>query len=172
VTEKTNLTLHIAVLTISDTRSLDDDVSGAWLATALLQQGHVLHSRKIVRDDVYHIRAVLSALIADDSCHVVVCTGGTGFTGRDSTPEAITPLLDKHMPGFGEVFRMLSFADVGASTMQSRALAGIANATFIFALPGSRGACQLAWDQLISPQLNANSKPCNLVDLIPRLRER
>ncbi len=165
-------TLNCAVLTISDTRTLDDDVSGALLATLLAEDGHELADRQIVRDDVYAIRAVVSAWIADENINVVLTTGGTGFTGRDSTPEALTPLFDKTIDGFGELFRQISFDEIGASTIQSRAVGGMANATFVFALPGSRNAVRTAWRKVLSAQLNIDTKPCNFVELIPRLKER
>jgi molybdopterin adenylyltransferase len=163
--------LRIAVLCLSDTRSLATDTSGDYLVAALASAGHILHERGIEKDDRYALRARVSAWIADANCDVVLLTGGTGFTGRDSTVEAIEPLLDKLMPGFGEVFRWLSYQDIGSSALQSRAFAGVANGTFVFALPGSTGACKLAWESLICDQLNASTKPCNLVALIPRLRE-
>ena len=162
----------IAILTLSDTRTLADDSSGNFLAQAVTRAGHKLVERALLADDRYQIRSKISAWISDAAVDVIVCTGGTGFTGRDSTLEAIQPLLDKEMPGFGEVFRALSFADLGSSALQSRAFAGVANGTFIFALPGSSGACRLAWDQLICAQLDARTKPCNLVALMPRLLER
>ena len=162
----------IAVLTLSDTRTLADDSSGNFLVQAIAGAGHRLVERALLPDNRYQIRAKISAWISDPAVDVIVCTGGTGFTGRDSTVEAIQPLLDKEMPGFGEVFRALSFAEIGSSALQSRAFAGVANATFIFALPGSSGACRLAWDQLISVQLDARVKPCNLIALMPRLLEQ
>ena len=164
--------VSIAILTLTDSRTLDTDTSGNWLSAAIAEAGHRLYARAILPDDRYLIRAQLSQWIADPGCNVVLCTGGTGFTGRDSTVEAIAPLLDKEMPGFGEVFRALSFSEIGSSALQSRALAGVANATFIFALPGSSGACRLAWEQLISAQLDSRTKPCSLVALMPRLLER
>lgn len=163
--------LSIAVLCVSDSRSLDNDTSGAYLAEVLQAAGHSLARREISRDDLYRIRAIVANWIAEPSIDAVLVTGGTGFTGRDSTPEAISPLLDKEMPGFGEMFRMLSWHDIGTSTMQSRALAGVANKTFVFCLPGSSSACRLAWEQLIRAQLDSNTKPCNLAALIPRLDE-
>ena len=166
------LPLSLCVLTVSDTRSAADDTSGDWLAAALAEAGHALHERAIVRDDVYAMRAVVSRWIADDAVHGILVSGGTGFTGRDSTPEALQPLLDKAMPGFGEMFRVLSFDEIGTSTLQSRAFAGIANATFVFALPGSTSACRTAWEKLIRAQLDARTKPCNLANLRPRLREK
>ena len=166
------VTVAIAVLTLSDTRTLAEDSSGNFLVQAIASAGHSLVERALLPDNRYQIRAKISAWISDPAVDVIVCTGGTGFTGRDSTAEAIQPLLDKEMPGFGEVFRALSFAEIGSSALQSRAFAGVANATFIFALPGSSGACRLAWHQLISMQLDARVKPCNLVTLMPRLLER
>ena len=164
--------LGAAVLTVSDTRTRDNDSSGDYLAEQLLAAGHRIVDRQLVRDDLYRLRAVVSAWIADEAVNVVLITGGTGFTGRDSTPEAILPLLDKEMLGFGELFRQLSFAEIGTSSLQSRAFAGVANATFVFALPGSTGACRTAWTQLIAAQLDARTRPCNLAALTPRLRER
>ena len=163
--------LSLCVLTVSDSRTAADDTSGDWLAAALADAGHALHERAIVRDDVYAMRAIVSRWIADDAVHGILVTGGTGFTGRDSTPEALRPLLDKEMSGFGEMFRVLSFDEIGTSTLQSRAFAGLANATFLFALPGSTSACRLGWEKLIRPQLDARTKPCNLANLRPRLRE-
>ncbi|HET9483235.1 MAG TPA: molybdenum cofactor biosynthesis protein B [Xanthomonadales bacterium] len=163
--------LRLAVLTVSDTRTLADDTSGAYLADALTGAGHVLAERALLTDNRYAIRAKVAAWIADEAVDGVLVSGGTGFTGRDSTPEAIEPLLDKVMPGFGEVFRMLSFDEIGTSTIQSRAFAGLANGTFVFCLPGSTSACRTAWEKLIGAQLDARTKPCNLVSLKPRLRE-
>lgn len=164
--------LQIAVLTISDSRTAEDDKSGDYLARAVAEAGHELVERGLVRDDVYQMRAVFSQWIADPKVQVIVSTGGTGVTGRDSTPEAIAPLLDKTIEGFGELFRQLSFAEIGASTVQSRAVAGLANGTFVFCLPGSSGACRTAWEQILKPQLNVHTKPCNFAVLIPRLAER
>jgi molybdenum cofactor biosynthesis protein B len=164
--------LRIALLTVSDTRTLADDSSGEYLEGPLREAGHVLAERALLRDDKYAIRARVAAWIADERVDGVIVTGGTGFTGRDSTPEAVEPLLDKLMPGFGETFRALSWHDIGTSTMQSRAFAGLANATFVFCLPGSTGACRLAWEKLLRAQLDARTKPCNLATLRPRLRER
>lgn len=163
--------LNIAVLTISDTRGEAEDVSGRKLVTALTEAGHQKVDKAIVRDDKYAIRAVISRWIADPDIDVVLTTGGTGITGRDGTPEAIKPLLDKEIEGFGEMFRQLSYEDIKTSTLQSRALAGVANATYLFVLPGSSGACITAWDKLISHQLDARTLPCNLVMLMPRLNE-
>lgn len=164
--------LNLCLLTISDSRTFADDQSGNYLAQSIEASGHVLYQRKIVADDKYQIRALVAAWIADPNVQAILCTGGTGFTGRDSTPEAILPLLDKQMPGFGELFRHLSFAQIGASTIQSRAFAGLANAVFVFCLPGSSGACQLAWQEIIQPQLNSETEPCNLAALNKRLLER
>ncbi len=165
------LPLAIAVLTVSDTRTEADDASGQTLMERLTAAGHRLAARLIVPDDRYRMRAVVSNWIADPAIHVVLITGGTGMTGRDSTPEAIRPLLDKEINGFGELFRMLSWEEIGASTLQSRALGGLANATFIFCLPGSTGACRTGWDRILQVQLDSRTRPCNLVDLLPRLRE-
>jgi molybdopterin adenylyltransferase len=164
--------LAIALLTVSDSRSLAEDKSGDYLEQAIGAAGHRLVERTLLRDDVYRIRARVAIWIAEDSIDVVLVTGGTGFTGRDATPEAVIPLLDKQMPGFGETFRMLSWDEIGASTIQSRALAGAANRTFVFCLPGSTGACRTAWDKLIRPQLDIDTRPCNLATLLPRLDER
>ncbi|HEX4853854.1 MULTISPECIES: molybdenum cofactor biosynthesis protein B [Arenimonas] len=163
--------LHLCVLTVSDTRTAANDTSGDYLADALRAEGHVLHERAIVRDDKYALRALVSRWIADEAVHGILVTGGTGFTGRDSTPEALGPLLDKEMPGFGEMFRTLSYDEIGTSTLQSRAFAGLANATFLFALPGSTSACRTGWEKLIRAQLDARTRPCNLANLRPRLRE-
>lgn len=167
-----SMPLNICLLTISDSRTLDDDQSGNYLAKSIEAAGHVLYQRKIVADNKYQIRAIVAGWIADSTVHGIVCTGGTGFTGRDSTPEAILPLLDKQMPGFGELFRHLSFAQIGTSTVQSRAFAGLANGAFVFCLPGSSNACQLAWQEIIQHQLNSETKPCNLATLNKRLLER
>ena len=155
-----------------DTRTERDDTSGALLAELLNADGHKLADRALVRDDVYRIRATVSAWIADEDIHVILTTGGTGFTGRDSTPEALSPLFDKTISGFGELFRQISYTDIGASTIQSRAVGGLANATLIFALPGSSNAVRTGWEKIVGPQLNIETRPCNFVELIPRLRER
>jgi molybdenum cofactor biosynthesis protein B len=159
-------TLNVAVLTVSDTRTRDTDTSGQFLEDALLGAGHNLADRTIVIDDIYRIRAVLSAWIADPEMHSVLVTGGTGFSGRDSTPEAVLPLFDKTIEGFGEVFRALSFEEIGSSTVQSRALAGLANRTAIFCMPGSTGACKTAWNGLIRDQLDIDHRPCNFVKVL------
>ena len=153
--------LNIAVLTVSDTRTADTDTSGLFLEDALLEAGHVLASRAIVVDDIYQIRARLSAWIADSTLHAILVTGGTGFSGRDSTPEAVLPLFDKTIDGFGEVFRALSLQEIGSSTVQSRAIAGLANRTAVFCMPGSTGACKTAWNGVIKDQLDAEHRPCN-----------
>ncbi len=172
MTNKTFIPLNISILTISDTRTEEDDVSGKQLSERLENEGHHLYEKKIVADNIYQIRAVISDWIADDQVNVLLTTGGTGVTGRDGTPEAVTPLLDKQLDGFGEVFRMISYQDIKTSTMQSRAVAGVANGTYIFCLPGSSGACRTAWDKLIKEQLDFRTKPCNLVQLMPRLMEK
>lgn len=166
------LPLGIAVLTVSDTRDETADTSGRLLVERLTAAGHRVFEKRIVKDDVYAIRAAVSAWIAAPGCNVVLTTGGTGVTGRDGTPEAVEVLLDKTIDGFGEMFRALSFQQIGTSTIQSRALAGVANATYVFCLPGSSGACALGWDELIAKQLDYRTRPCNLVELMPRLLER
>ncbi len=165
------LPLSIAVLTVSDTRTVETDTSGELLIGRLEDAGHRLGDRALEPDDRYRIRATVSAWIADPGIHAIITTGGTGLTGRDGTPEAILPLLDKVIDGFGELFRRLSWEDIGTSTMQSRCLAGVANGTFIFCLPGSGNACATGWDQLIAFQLDCRTRPCNLAELIPRLKE-
>lgn len=165
------VSLAIALLTVSDTRTLADDRSGDALQQRLEAAGHRLHERAIVPDNRYRIRAELSRWIANPVVQVVISSGGTGLTGRDGTPEAVSPLLDKTIEGFGELFRVLSFETIGTSTLQSRCLAGVANGTVIFVLPGSLDAVETAWDRLIAAQLNAATRPCNLVQLLPRLTE-
>ena len=155
--------LNIAVLTISDSRTIQTDTSGTFLVEQLQEAGHRLYQRELVKDDVYLMRAMVSAWIADSEVEVILTTGGTGFTGRDSTPEALAPLFDKVIDGFGELFRQLSYNDIGTSTVQSRCLAGLANRTAIFCLPGSTGACKLGWDQILLPQLDSRTGPCNFV---------
>ncbi|PZP64346.1 molybdenum cofactor biosynthesis protein B [Pseudoxanthomonas winnipegensis] len=167
----TLIPLRLCVLTVSDTRTLANDSSGDYLVQAATDAGHLLHDRALVKDDIYRMRAIVSAWIADDEVDGVLITGGTGFTGRDSTPEAIAPLLDKQMPGFGELFRAVSVDEIGTSSLQSRAFAGLANQTFVFCLPGSTSACRTAWEKIVSAQLDARTRPCNLATLRPRLKE-
>jgi len=164
--------LRIALLTVSDTRTAATDTSGALLRERLTDAGHELAAQQIDPDDVYRIRATVAGWIANPAVQVVISTGGTGVTGRDGTPEAVTPLLDKIIEGFGEMFRSLSWDDIGTSTLQSRCLAGVANGTYIFCLPGSTGACATGWDQLIAQQLDYRTRPCNLAELLPRLTEK
>ncbi|NRB38333.1 MAG: molybdenum cofactor biosynthesis protein B [Pseudomonadales bacterium] len=155
--------INIAVLTVSDTRDESNDTSGDYLAEQLQAAGHTLAARAIVIDDVYKMRAMVSNWIADEGIQAILMTGGTGFTLRDSTPEAIRPLFDKSIDGFGELFRQLSYAEIGTSTIQSRAIAGIANRTVIFCMPGSTGACKTAWTGIIHQQLTSKHKPCNFL---------
>ncbi len=163
--------LSLCVLTVSDSRTSANDTSGDFLCGALADAGHKLHARTISKDDRYRLRAILSNWIIEPTVNGIIVTGGTGFTGRDSTPEAVRPLLDKEMPGFGEMFRVLSFEEIGTSTLQSRAFAGLANDKFIFCLPGSTSACKTAWERLLRDQLDSRTRPCNLAGLLPRLRE-
>ena len=163
--------LKIAVLTVSDTRSLAEDKSGATLAERIEKTGHALAGRAIVQDDIEAIRAQLRAWIADPAIDAIITTGGTGFTGRDVTPEAAEPLFEKRMDGFSTAFHMVSYGKIGSSTIQSRATAGVANSTFIFCLPGSPGACRDAWDEILVHQLDYRYQPCNFVELMPRLDE-
>ncbi len=155
--------LQLAVLTVSDTRNLDSDTSGQFLVDSATKAGHHLQDRQLLPDDIYLIRACVSAWIADPAVQAILVTGGTGFTGRDSTPEAITPLLDKTVDGFGELFRHLSWQEIGTSTLQSRALAGLANRTLIVCMPGSTGACRTAWEGILAEQLDSRTQPCNFV---------
>lgn len=164
--------LRVAVITISDSRTAEDDTSGDYLAAELEREGHRLAQRKIVKDDRYVLRAEVSALIADGGVDVILTTGSTGLTGRDIAPEALEPLFDKAIEGFGELFRAASVADIGAATIQSRAFAGLANGTIIFCMPGSPGACKTAWEEVIRPQLDARTRPCNLANLKPRFLEQ
>lgn len=160
--------LDIAILTVSDTRTPDNDQSGDTLQQRLTDAGHRLIERVLVRDDIYAIRAVVSRWIASDEVPVILVTGGTGFSSRDSTPEALSPLFDKIVEGYGELFRQLSFTSIGTSTIQSRAVAGLANKTLICAMPGAPRACALAWDDIIGPQLDIRHRPCNFVDQLGR----
>ena len=162
--------LRIAILTVSDTRTLETDKSGAYVAEAVQAAGHVVALRNIVPDELMLLQSTLSALIADHTIDVVIATGGTGITKRDVTPEALAPLVSKWIPGFGELFRHLSYADIGAATIQSRAEAALCGGTLVFALPGSTGACKLALEKIIIPQLDSRTKPCNFAELLPRIR--
>ena len=171
MTEPIFLPLAVAVVTISDTRDLQTDTSGALLVDSLTAAGHRVVQRHLIRDELMGIRGLLSTLIADPSVQVVLTTGGTGITARDVTVEALEPLVSKWIPGFGELFRWLSFAEIGASTIQSRASAALCEKTLVFALPGSRGAVRLALERIVLPQLDARTRPCNLVTLKPRLNE-
>ncbi|HID9657701.1 TPA: molybdenum cofactor biosynthesis protein B [Serratia marcescens] len=152
---------HIAILTVSDSRGAAEDTSGQYLQEAAQEAGHQVVDRAIVKDDIYQIRARVSAWIADDNVQAVLITGGTGFTARDNTPEALLPLFDREVEGFGELFRMVSYEEIGTATIQSRALAGLANRTVIFAMPGSTRACRTAWERIIEEQLDARHRPCN-----------
>ena len=163
--------VNIAILTISDRREIEDDDSGDLLINRVNDANHNLIDRQICKDNCYQIRAIVSQWILQEDVHVIITTGGTGITGHDGTPEAILPLLDKTIDGFGEMFRSLSYQHIKTSTLQSRAFAGVANGTFTFCLPGSPGACKDGWDLLISEQLDHRTKPCNLVELMPRLKE-
>jgi molybdenum cofactor biosynthesis protein B len=163
--------LQLCVLTVSDTRTPANDSSGDYLVESLTSAGHALHARSLRPDDRYRLRAIVSQWITEPAVDGILITGGTGFTGRDSTPEALLPLLDKQMHGFGELFRAISVDEIGTSSLQSRAFAGVANATFLFALPGSTSACRTAWEKIIVHQLDARTRPCNLATLRPRLRE-
>lgn len=167
----TKLSLGIAVLVVSDTRTEQTDKSGKLLAERLQAAGHRLQEKRIVPDDIYRIRATVSAWCIDPEVDVIIATGGTGLTGRDGTPEAVEVLYDKAIEGFGEIFRAISFEEIGTSSLQSRASAGVTNGRFIFCLPGSASACATGWDRLISTQLDSTTRPCNLAELRPRLKE-
>ena len=169
--DATFIPLRIAVLTISDSRTEENDTSGNYLAESLVAEGHVLAHKKIVRDDRYALRAEFSALIAGSEVDIILTTGSTGLTGRDVAPEALEPLFDKAIEGFGELFRAASVNDIGAATIQSRAFAGLANGKVIFCMPGSPGACRTAWEEILRPQLDARTRPCNLANLMPRFLE-
>lgn len=158
--------LNLAVLTVSDTRTIDNDTSGKLLQNELVNSGHSLADHQIVKDDIYKIRACVSKWIANEKIHGILITGGTGFANRDSTPEAVSVLFDKTVDGFGELFRELSYQEIGNSTIQSRAIAGLANKTIIFCMPGSTNACRLAWQKIIADQLTSTHKPCNFVELL------
>jgi molybdopterin adenylyltransferase len=163
LTSETTRSLAIAVLTVSDTRTTENDTSGDTLAERASSAGHNVTARALIKDDIYRIRAICSQWIADENIQVILITGGTGFTERDSTPEAVEPLFDKKVEGFGELFRQVSYTQIGTSTIQSRAVAGMANRTLIFCLPGSTNACKTAWDEIIQYQLDSTQKPCNFV---------
>lgn len=170
--ERQFIPVNVALLTISDTRTFDNDTSGKVLRERVEAENHKIVAQTIVRDDKYDIRSILSQWIADPHIQAIITTGGTGLTGRDGTPEAVKILFDKDIEGFGELFRQLSYDVIRTSTVQSRAIAGVANGTFIFCLPGSSGACVTAWDEILKDQLDARHKPCNFVDLMPRLLEK
>lgn len=172
MSEKQRVPIKVAILTVSDSRTEADDTSGDALVDRLEQAGHVLVEKIITVDDKYKIREVVSRWIADKAVDVVISTGGTGLTGRDITPEAIKPLFDKEIQGVGELFRLVSYEEIGTSTIASRCIGGVANGTFVFCLPGSTGACRTGWDKVIAPQLDCNTRPCNIVALMPRLLEK
>jgi molybdenum cofactor biosynthesis protein B len=163
--------LNIAILTISDSRTEADDKSGNLLRERVLEADHKIVEKSIVRDDIYAMRAIVSRWIADEEVHVIITTGGTGITGRDSTPEALTPLFDKSIDGFGEIFRSISLQEIGVSSIQSRAIGGLANGSLIFCLPGSTGACRTGWDKILKDQLDHRTRPCNFAQMFPRLLE-
>jgi len=169
--EKEFKSVNIAILTISDRRTMEEDDSGDLLVNRVADANHVMIDRQICKDNCYQIRSIVSQWILQEDVHVIITTGGTGITGHDGTPEAILPLMDKTIDGFGEMFRSLSYKNIKTSTLQSRAFAGVANGTFTFCLPGSPGACKDGWDLLISEQLDHRTRPCNLVELMPRLKE-
>ena len=170
--EKQFIPVNIALLTISDTRTIENDTSGKVLRECILNAGHQLTDQQIVADDRYQIRAIISQWIADSNIQAIITTGGTGLTGRDGTPEAVKVLFDKEIEGFGELFRQISYHDIRTSTIQSRALGGVANGTFIFCLPGSSGACKTGWNDILREQLDIRHRPCNFVELMPRLLEK
>lgn len=165
------LSLGIGIATVSDTRTKADDKSGGYLAREILSAGHKVCARDWVIDDKYRLRALISAWIIEPIIDVIITTGGTGLTGRDSTPEAIRPLLDKEIEGFGELFRAVSLTEIGSATVQSRTLAGLASDTLIFCLPGSQNACRTGWEKILKAQLDSQQKPCNFAELIPRFLE-
>ena len=164
--------IKIAILTVSDSRTEADDTSGKALVERLTEAGHKLAEKLILPDDKYKIRAAVSRWIADENVDVVITTGGTGLTGRDITPEAVTPLFDKEIEGVGELFRWVSYQEIGTSTIASRCIGGLANGTFIFCLPGSTGACKTGWDKVIAPQLDCNTSQCNIVAIMPIVLEK
>lgn len=162
--------MRVAVLTVSDTRTVETDKSGGYLVAQLKQAGHLLADRQIVTDDLQRIRGQLQSWIESEGVDVVIATGGTGITRRDVTPEALAPLIDKPIDGFGELFRMLSYEEIGASTIQSRCVGAVCGATLVFLLPGSTGACRLGMEKILLPQLDSRTKPCNFAELLPRVR--
>lgn len=164
--------LSIGVLTVSDTRTEETDTSGAYLVESLQSCGHTLADKKIIIDDIYMIRSVISQWIAHEDIQAILVTGGTGFSGRDSTPEAVSVLFDKEVEGYGELFRFLSYEEIGTSTIQSRAIAGLANETVIFCMPGSTGACRTAWEKIIKEQLDSSQRPCNFVGVLKTRAEQ
>lgn len=170
-TESEFVPLNLALLTVSDSRTEETDKSGNTLRERAVEAGHRVVEKTIVPDDIYQMRAVVSRWIADSEVHVVISTGGTGITGRDSTPEAMMPLFDKLLEGFGELYRTISLEEIGTSAIQSRAIAGLANGTLIFCLPGSTGACRTGWDRILKPQLDIRTRPCNFAQMFPRLLE-
>ena len=170
--DQTFIPVNIALLTISDTRTVEDDTSGKVLRERVNEAKHHVVAQEIVPDDKYQIRSIVSQWIADKNVQAIISTGGTGLTGRDGTPEAMKPLFDKEIEGFGELFRQISYQDIKTSTVQSRAVAGVANGTFIFCLPGSSGACRTGWDDILKEQLDIRHRPCNFVELMPRLLEK
>ncbi len=172
MTEKQFIPLNICVLVISDSRTEKTDKSGKLLEKRMTDNGHKVYEKSIVPDELAQIRSRVSNWIADENVDVVISTGGTGVTGRDGTPEAASVLFEKEIAGFGEMFRMISYEEIGTSSLQSRAIAGVANGTYVFCLPGSSGACATAWDKIISHQLDFRTRPCNLVELMPRLKEK
>ena len=172
MSEQKLTSIKIAILTVSDSRTEADDTSGKALVERVTEAGHVLVEKKILPDNKYQLRELISRWIADSEVDVVITTGGTGITGRDITPEAVKPLLDKEIEGVGELFRWVSYQEIGTSTIASRCIGGVANGTFIFCLPGSTGACRTGWDKVIAPQIDSNTGPCNLVALMPRLLEQ
>jgi molybdenum cofactor biosynthesis protein B len=171
-TESEFLPLNLALLTVSDSRTEATDKSGHTLRELALAAGHRVVAKRIVPDDIYQMRAVVSGWIADSDVHVVISTGGTGITGRDSTPEAMRPLFDKLLEGFGELYRSVSLEEIGTSAIQSRAIGGLANGTLIFCLPGSTGACRTGWEKILKPQLDIRTRPCNFAQMFPRLLEQ
>jgi molybdenum cofactor biosynthesis protein B len=171
-TESDFIPLNLAILTVSDSRTEETDKSGHTLRERALEAGHKVVEKCIVPDDIYQLRALVSRWIADSEVQVVVATGGTGITGRDSTPEALLPLFDKQIEGFGELYRSISLEEIGTSAIQSRAIAGLANGTLIFCLPGSTGACRTGWDKILKSQLDIRTRPCNFAQMFPRLLEK